>query len=498
MVLAHSAHAESPNIRDASFKVHLGNQVLSGEIVNPSPSQNDSFVRIEGVNINQNLVEDFGNIKWEPGAFGVQVNPQDPSFNSYTDIRFSYFKGGDSGDVGSESFSLPGGVFNTYVENTNGVISTQNIPSSPGGTQSATIDFPGWQTAKYLQKDNTNSYYPYVSVGKFQRPSDVALYLVLENTITGQKEILNSSPAGSQSIQIIWPSQSTILDSGSLTPGQSYRIFLSSTDNVLNATPINSSNQTTVADLGQIPDNTTVGEDIVSGITATPKQQGDKRYYEIKATITAPDPAPASSLNFTIYKSGETTGQLLGQAPYRSSDIVLPGANLGNLKSLEPGNYFLVITDSINNQQLQTSLALPAMKLSLDDPELTSTPLFSVVQQKIIKTGIAPNCGYNLGQNADGTPGGGRICGFGDLITLVQNIIEYIFILVIPITAIVFAYAGYLYLTSGGNSGKREKAKLAMINVVIGVIVIMSAWLIVTLIVNSLGASDATKQFLDL
>lgn len=492
VVFTQSAFADRPNIRDASFKVHLGNQVLSGEIINSSPSQNDSFIRIEGVNINQNFAEDFGNIKWEPGVFGVQVDPQDPSFNSYTDIRFSYFEDGDSGSVGSESFSLPRGALYTYVENTNGTISTQNIPSASDNTQSAVIDFPGWQTAEYRQIDNTNSYYPYISVGVFQRPSDLEVYLILENMITNQREVLETYPAGSQSLQITWPVAPPL--TSSLAPGQNYRLFLSETDNIINVVPINSSNQTTIAGLGQVPDNSVLDSSIISNIVATPKQQGEKRYYEITATVIAPNQPPTSSLNFTINKTGETTGQLLGQVPYQSGDIIIPGSNLGNLDSFDPADYFLVITDSVTNQQVQTSIILPQMTSNPGGSEQISNtliPILSTAQQQIIDTGIAPNCGYNLGD-------GGRICGFSDLITLVQRAIEYIFILVIPITAIVFAYAGYLYLTSGGNSGKREKAKLAMINVVIGVVVIMSAWLVVTLIVRSLGATDATTQFLDL
>jgi hypothetical protein len=117
---------------------------------------------------------------------------------------------------------------------------------------------------------------------------------------------------------------------------------------------------------------------------------------------------------------------------------------------------------------------------------------FTPQQQRIINDGIAPiDCGYNLSD-------GGKLCGFSELITLIQNVIEYIFILVIPITAIVFAYAGYLYLTSGGSLKKRKKAKNAMTSVLIGIVIVMCAWLLVTLIVRTLGASPETTQFLDI
>lgn len=119
------------------------------------------------------------------------------------------------------------------------------------------------------------------------------------------------------------------------------------------------------------------------------------------------------------------------------------------------------------------------------------TPIYTQQQLDIISGGIAPDCGYQLSD-------GGRICGFADVIVLIQRVIEYIFILVVPITAIVFVYAGYLYLTSGGSAQKREAAKNAMIKVLIGIVVVMSAWLLVTLVVRTLGASEETTQFLDI
>lgn len=111
---------------------------------------------------------------------------------------------------------------------------------------------------------------------------------------------------------------------------------------------------------------------------------------------------------------------------------------------------------------------------------------YNATQQDILDSGVVPtNCGYNLGRGE-----GGRMCGFTDLIVLIQRVIEYIFILVLPIMAIVIAYAGYLYLTSGGNSGKRTKAKEAITKSLIGIVVIMSAWLIVKTIVTSLGVDS--------
>lgn len=113
-------------------------------------------------------------------------------------------------------------------------------------------------------------------------------------------------------------------------------------------------------------------------------------------------------------------------------------------------------------------------------------------QEDIIARGIVTDdCGYRLGRTLREGEERGRICGFNDLMILVNRVIEYIFILILPLLAIVFAYAGYIYLTSGGNSGKRTKAKDAMTNALIGILVIMMAWLAVRTIVGSLGVNTS-------
>ena len=79
-------------------------------------------------------------------------------------------------------------------------------------------------------------------------------------------------------------------------------------------------------------------------------------------------------------------------------------------------------------------------------------------------------------------------CGFDDLIVLINKIINFIFIqLSVPIAAIMFAYAGFLMMFSGGNPGQRAKAKKIFINVAIGLIVIAGSWLIIHTVSEILG-----------
>ena len=78
-------------------------------------------------------------------------------------------------------------------------------------------------------------------------------------------------------------------------------------------------------------------------------------------------------------------------------------------------------------------------------------------------------------------------CRFEDFMALVQRMINFILILMLPICAIIFAYIGFLFLTSGGNSETKSKAKGILMNVVKGIILVLAAWLIVKTIVVSLG-----------
>lgn len=84
---------------------------------------------------------------------------------------------------------------------------------------------------------------------------------------------------------------------------------------------------------------------------------------------------------------------------------------------------------------------------------------------------------------------GQQACNFGFFITLIKNVINFlIFKLAVPLAAISFAVAGVMILTAGDNTGQVEKAKEIFWNVVIGLIVALSAWLIVIAILTALGA----------
>ena len=89
---------------------------------------------------------------------------------------------------------------------------------------------------------------------------------------------------------------------------------------------------------------------------------------------------------------------------------------------------------------------------------------------------------------------GGGPCGFGDLITLANNILKFLMIEIsIPLAAIAFAYAGFLLVTSAGDEGKVKTAKSIFLSVLTGFIIILAAFLIVRTISTSLVNDEYIK-----
>ncbi|MFA6273175.1 MAG: putative Ig domain-containing protein [Candidatus Paceibacterota bacterium] len=79
-------------------------------------------------------------------------------------------------------------------------------------------------------------------------------------------------------------------------------------------------------------------------------------------------------------------------------------------------------------------------------------------------------------------------CDFNALIVLTNNIIDFLIYLSVLIAVAMFAYAGFLYLTSVGDTGKMKEAHTIFTNAAYGFIFVLAAWLIVTLILSALAS----------
>lgn len=83
-------------------------------------------------------------------------------------------------------------------------------------------------------------------------------------------------------------------------------------------------------------------------------------------------------------------------------------------------------------------------------------------------------------------PCGGDDCDFNQLVLLGGNLVDFAFYISIPLAAIAFVYAGYLFVTAVGDPGKVKKAGEIFQKVALGFIIVLSAWLVVSVFVKTL------------
>lgn len=78
-------------------------------------------------------------------------------------------------------------------------------------------------------------------------------------------------------------------------------------------------------------------------------------------------------------------------------------------------------------------------------------------------------------------------CKFGTLIETIRAVIDWILTISAVIGGVLFAYAGFLYATSAGNTGQISKAHGIFGNVLVGITIAFAAWLIIKSILDAIG-----------
>jgi Type IV secretion system pilin len=77
-------------------------------------------------------------------------------------------------------------------------------------------------------------------------------------------------------------------------------------------------------------------------------------------------------------------------------------------------------------------------------------------------------------------------CTFQSLVTLAQNLINFLIYLSIPLAAVSFVWAGFKIMTAAGNVSQVKQGKDIFVKVAIGLIFVLAAWLIVNVILTAL------------
>lgn len=68
-----------------------------------------------------------------------------------------------------------------------------------------------------------------------------------------------------------------------------------------------------------------------------------------------------------------------------------------------------------------------------------------------------------------------------------------LFVIIPPVAAVWFAYAGFLMLTAAGDPGKTKQARDMILYVVIGILIAYAAWLLVYWFIGFIGGTDQAE-----
>ena len=87
-------------------------------------------------------------------------------------------------------------------------------------------------------------------------------------------------------------------------------------------------------------------------------------------------------------------------------------------------------------------------------------------------------------------------CNYDQFMCTFSNLITFALKIAFACLVLAFVFAGYLYLTSGGDSGKVKRAHTMFKNIAIGLIFTMLAFGLVKLLLTTLGFDFGTFNVL--
>ena len=77
-------------------------------------------------------------------------------------------------------------------------------------------------------------------------------------------------------------------------------------------------------------------------------------------------------------------------------------------------------------------------------------------------------------------------CGFGGVLAIVQNVMNFLIAIGIIIATLIIIWGGILYVLSPANPENRSTANKMLINAIVGLLITLSAWLIVDFVMKTL------------
>lgn len=104
---------------------------------------------------------------------------------------------------------------------------------------------------------------------------------------------------------------------------------------------------------------------------------------------------------------------------------------------------------------------------------------------KALAAGISSGLSDVRGEFSGST--GSLFMGARDIPELIAAIIRILLMIGGAIAVLFVIIGGYQYLTSGGNEEAAEKGRKTVTNALIGVVVVVLSWVIVNVVVNTVG-----------
>lgn len=98
---------------------------------------------------------------------------------------------------------------------------------------------------------------------------------------------------------------------------------------------------------------------------------------------------------------------------------------------------------------------------------------FFIAPSVVFGAGLVPECN-------------GPYCQACDLVQLINNVISFAVYLSVFVATIMFVYAGFLYVTAAARTENLQKARSVFTSVFVGLVLVLTAWLIVDLILTVL------------
>jgi len=103
-----------------------------------------------------------------------------------------------------------------------------------------------------------------------------------------------------------------------------------------------------------------------------------------------------------------------------------------------------------------------------------------VSQGIVLLVSLVPVIGYaQAGLPRQIVPCNGVDCNFCHLAELAQNLINTGIFITIFLSAMLFAYAGFNYMTAHSGIGGMQQAKNLLLNTALGLVIILAAWIVI-------------------